>query len=113
MTRRETLTDDRCSFGLDPDDADLWPLLLQRHGHPADQPAPADGNHHRANVRERLQDFEPDRTLSRGDGRVVEWVNEVQVPPALLSFQARLPVGHRTEDEFGPEIPNRLELGHL
>ena len=63
-------------FDLHADHADLGVGPLQCDRHAAGQPAAADGDDHAPEIRDVLQQLEPERGLPGDDGRIIEGVDE-------------------------------------
>src|SRR5439155_26531527 len=61
---------------LDADHADLRPRRLDRDRDPGGQPAAADGDHDPAQIRDVLEQLEPERPLAGDDVGIVERVDE-------------------------------------
>jgi len=110
MPGRQALRDDRGTLRLDADDHDICSLLLDRGGNPGDQPAAANRNKDRAELRQGVDDFEADRPLAGDDGRIVKWMDQHEVATLLFGFQAFLPFGNWHEDDLGPEVGDRPQL---
>ena len=76
LARCERARERRSTLGLDPDDAHAGAQVAQRDRGAADQPAAADRDDDRADVRDVVDDLEPERPLAGEHERVVERVDQ-------------------------------------
>ena len=69
----------RCGAALDPQHLYLRSQRLDRRGHPRDETATADGDHHRLQIGHLLEYLQTDRPLTGDDFRILEGVDKVEV----------------------------------
>ena len=87
-------------------------MLLDRQRDPGDEAAAGEGDHHRPDRRQLVEDLERDGALSRDDVGIVEGVN-VGEPPLFFQFEGTgfgLIVGRAVQDSLGTVPPHCVEL---
>src|SRR5947209_19992826 len=82
-------------LGLDADHADVGPLLFHGDGDAGDQATAADRNEDGPQIRDRVENLEPHRSLAGCYGRVIERMHEMKVAALLLLFETLLPLRDR------------------
>ena len=84
-------------------DPDRRPLLLERGGRPRDQPPAADPDDDDVDLRQVLEDLEPDAAMAGDDGGVLERVDERQATLVAdpLERPERLTDVGALEDDLG------------
>jgi hypothetical protein len=99
---------------LDADDRHLGPLLLDRQAYPGGQPPAADRHDDARELRDVVQQLEPDTRLARYDVQVVERVHERQALGVGQLARERDAVVHRAAllTDLGPEGADGLDLRH-
>ena len=104
----------RAGLDLDADDAHLGPRLLDDAGDPADQPAAAEGDDHRGEVRDVLEQLQAQRRLAGDHVRVVERMDErgAGLGRALARERDAVVDGVAAEVDDAAEAADGGDLGH-
>jgi hypothetical protein len=87
---------------------DRGTLIVPNRYNATKEREPTHRQDHTLYVRHRLEDLEGHRSLPGRDGRIIERMDEVKVPLALLSFQSLLPLGVSTSSAPQRRIASSL-----
>jgi hypothetical protein len=110
----------RCGAALHPQDLHLRSQCLDRRRHTRDETAAADGDHHRIEVGDLVEDLESHRPLTSDDFRILEGVDkgEVVLVTQLVGVSQHLIEALSVELDTGPQLAGagdfdqRCGLGH-
>ncbi len=106
-----------CQLGLDADDGDLGPLMLDGRGDAGEQAAARNRNEHEVHIGYVFENLETAGALAGDDGVIVVGRDHLVavLRGELLSTELTLGAGRADVDNFGAESPSgrTLDLGRV